>query len=225
MEGRWVALTLNREEEPWPIHGSGWQRAWEVQLHTSQQVQLSLRESAPAAYSYAATLHYTLHHDALQVDLSVTNTGAAAMPFGVGLHPFFPRHGTVHLTAPAAKVWTNNGQSPLPVECVDVPPDWDFRSVRRLPEEGLDHAFDAWTGDAAIHWPALQLGLQLRAEAEVFVLYTPAAGDFFCFEPVDHPINAVHLPGGAVAHGMTMLEPQAVLRRRYVFRVLDGVQR
>ena len=146
------------------------------------------------------------------------------MPFGLGLHPFFLRHDPVQLLAPASQVWLNDGQSPLPIERVPVPPEWDFRQQRALPEHGLDHAFQDWNGDAVIQWPALQLGLRIQADVDTFVLYTPDHDDFFCFEPVDHPINAVHLPGGAVAHGMTMLQPQAMLRRRFVFSVLDGRQ-
>lgn len=221
VDGRWVALTPNREGEPWPIHGSGWQRAWQVHTHTTREVQLSLRESSSTAYSYVATLHYALHDDALRVDLSVTNTGSATMPFGLGLHPFFPRHGEVRLLAPAPHVWINDGQSPLPVECAAVPPNWDFRNERALPREGLDSAFDTWTGEAVIHWSALRLGLRISTDVDAFVLYTPADADYFCFEPVDHPINAVHLPGGAAAHGMTMLAPQATLERRFTFNVLD----
>jgi aldose 1-epimerase len=225
VDGRWIALALNREGEPWPIHGSGWQRAWQVQSHTAHEALLSLQESSEAAYCYDASLRYALDEHALHVDVAVTNTGPAAMPFGLGLHPFFPRHDQVHLQAPAPQVWINDGQSPLPVERVDVPADWDFRHRRSLPEQGLDNAFHAWTGHAVIHWPSLQLGLQVQADVDAFVLYTPAGGDFFCFEPVDHPINAVHLPGGAAAHGMTLLPPQASLRRRFVFRVLDGARR
>lgn len=51
------------------------------------------------------------------------------------------------------------------------------------------------------------------------MLYTPPGEDFFCFEPVDHPINAVNLPGGATAHGMTLLAPGERLTRRFAFTV------
>jgi aldose 1-epimerase len=221
VDGRWMELPLNRADEAWPIHGSGWQRVWQVQSHSTQEVQLSLHESSASSYCYAAMLHYVLREDALQVDLAVTNTGHAAMPFGLGLHPYFPRHGQVRLLAPAPQVWLNDGQTPLPTECAAVPPEWDFRNERAVPVQGLDHAFQNWTGEAEIHWPAQQLGLRIRAEAQVFLLYAPGGRDFFCFEPVDHPINAVHLPGGAAAHGMTMLLPQTTMRRRYVFSVLD----
>ncbi|MEO8778559.1 MAG: aldose 1-epimerase [Rhodanobacter sp.] len=221
VDDRWIALPLNGEEEPWPIHGSGWQRAWQVDSHTPRELHLSLQTLSAAAYCYNATLHYVLRDDALHVELAVTNTGSAAMPFGLGLHPFFARHGDVRLLAPASQVWLNDGRTPLPTECVVVPPDWDFRTERALPEHGLDNAFQAWNGEAVIRWPALQLGLRISADADAFVLYTPASRDFFCFEPTDHPINAVHLPGGPVQHGMTMLSPQATLQRQFVFSVLD----
>ena len=224
IDGRWIALTPNRKGERWPIHGSGWQRAWQVQSHTASEVQLSLCESSTTAYSYLATLRYALRDDALRIHLTVTNTGLSTMPFGLGLHPFFPRHGDVRLLAPAPQVWINDGQSPLPVERIAVPTNWDFRNECVLPNEGLDHAFHAWTGDAVIRWPTFGLGMQVNADVDAFVLYTPAGDDFFCFEPVDHPINAVHLPGGAVANGMTMLPPQATLKRRFAFSALDMLQ-
>ena len=51
------------------------------------------------------------------------------------------------------------------------------------------------------------------------MLYTPPGEDFFCFEPVDHPINAMNLPGGAAAHGMTMLARGERLTRSFRFTV------
>ena len=59
----------------------------------------------------------------------------------------------------------------------------------------------------------------MAADADAYVLYTPPGEDFFCFEPVDHPINAVNLPGGATAHGMTLLAPGERLTRRFAFTV------
>lgn len=219
--GRRIDLPPNCEGEPWPIHGDGWQRAWQVESHAAHELVLSLQSTSAAEYCYDATMRYALLDDALQVDLAVTNTGPVALPFGLGLHPYFNRHGGVRLLAPASRIWLNDGRTPLPTECADVPAAWDFRTERALPDRGLDHAFQAWSGEATIHWPALQLGLRIDAEASAFVLYTPADEDFFCFEPVDHPIDAVHLPGGAVEHGMTMLSPRATLRRRYAFSVID----
>lgn len=223
VNGHRITLAANRDDDPYPIHGSGWQRAWHVLSHDDYEARLVLDEYSVDAYAYRASLHYLLHEDTLEVALQITNTGARALPCGLGLHPFFPRHRDTTLHAPAAQVWLNDGHSPLPVQRVDVPPSWNFDSTRPLPD-GLNHGFQAWKGNAVIGWPSHGLHLQVETDADAFVLYTPAGEDFFCFEPVDHAINAVHLPGGATANGMTLLTPQSSLARRFTFRVIDGAQ-
>ena len=218
MGERRIALPLNRDDDAYPIHGSGWQRRWTVREHEADAAHLELVETAADAYAYRASLHYRLHGDALEVSLGVTNTGDAPLPFGLGLHPFFPLHGGARLLAPATGVWLNDGHGPLPTDHAEVPPAWDFAASRELPA-GLNHAFTGWTGHATIEWPGRPLRLHVEADAGAYVLYTPASEDFFCFEPVDHPINAVHLPGGPVANGMTLLAAGERLERRFAFRV------
>lgn len=218
--GASVALSPNCPGEPYPIHGSGWRRMWTTQSHTADQVRLVLEERAPDAYSYRAMLTYTLRVDALEIELCVTNTGDATLPFGLGLHPFIALHDGMTLHAPAVRVWQNDGVSPLPVQNVPVPSAWDFRQPKALPDEVLNHCFLAWPGKATVHWPRQGLRLHVMADVDAFLLYTPEA-DFFCFEPVDHPIDAVHLPGGPLAHGMTALAPSERLCRHFVFRVED----
>lgn len=216
--GHRIALALNREDDAYPIHGSGWQRRWAVRQHEDDIAVLELVESAPGAYSYRAGMTYRLEDEMLRVDLRVTNTGVFSLPFGLGLHPFFPLHGGARLHAPANGVWLNDGFDPLPIRQEAVPAAWDFSASRPLPEGGLNHAFTGWTGQATIEWPEQALRLCIEAEANNYVLYVPADEDFFCFEPVDHPINAVHLPGGAVANGMTVLAPGESLERTFAFR-------
>ena len=217
--GRQIALALNRDDDAYPIHGSGWQRRWVVKRHDADIAVLELDESSPDAYSYNAGMTYRLDGDALRVDLRITNTGGFALPFGLGLHPFFPLHDGAKLQAPAASVWLNDGREPLPVRRDALPPSWDFVRSRDLPVDGLNHAFNGWTGRATIEWPGQALRLHVEAGVDTYVLYVPADEDFFCFEPVDHPINAVHLPGGAVANGMTVLAPGESLERAFAFRV------
>lgn len=218
MGERRVSLPLNRDDDAYPIHGSGWQRRWTVREHDADAAHLELIEAAHDAYSYHATLHYQLEGDALKVRLGVTNTGDAALPFGLGLHPFFPLHGGARLLAPATGVWLNDGHGPLPSHHGPVPGPWDFSTRLPLPPQGVNHAFTGWSGKAIIEWPDHALRLHVEADVDGYVLYTPADEDFFCFEPVDHPINAVHLPGGPVANGMTLLGPGASLERVFAFR-------
>jgi aldose 1-epimerase len=68
-------------------------------------------------------------------------------------------------------------------------------------------------------WPKRHLSLTIAADTDYYVLYTPAGKDFFCFEPVDHPINAMNLPGGATANGMTVLTRGERLTRQFTFTV------
>jgi aldose 1-epimerase len=83
----------------------------------------------------------------------------------------------------------------------------------------VNHAFTEWSGRAAVVWPKRRLSLTIEADADYYVLYTPPGEDFFCFEPVDHPINALNLPGGASEHGMTPLAPGETLTRTFRFTV------
>ncbi|QNK03927.1 aldose 1-epimerase [Dyella telluris] len=214
-----VSLPLNRADDPYPIHGTGWQRAWRVERQDSNGVELALDDATPGAYAYRANQHYALHDDTLRIALTVRNEGDASLPFGLGLHPFFLLHGGARLRAAATQVWLNDGQSPMPVERVDVPPAWDFRDGRAIPGEELNHCFTGWNGQATIEWPGLGLALDLAANVDAFILYTPVGADFFCFEPVDHCIDAVHRSGGPMAHGMTRLSPGEPLSRHFAFRV------
>ena len=219
--GTSVALSPNCPGEPYPIHGSGWRHAWTMQSHTVDEVQLMLEQRAPGAYSYRAMLTYTLCEDTLEIELCVTNTGDSTLPFGLGLHPFIALHDGVTLYAPAARVWQNDGVSALPVRNVPVPSNWDFRQSKALPDEVLNHCFLPWSGKATVYWRRQGLRLHVEADVDAFLLYTPDEADFFCLEPVDHPIDAVHLPGGPLEHGMTALAPGEHLCRHFAFRVKD----
>ncbi|MBS0515678.1 MAG: aldose 1-epimerase [Proteobacteria bacterium] len=214
---RRVELALNRNDERWPIHGSGWQRAWRVESISTNQVSLTLEETATDGYCYRASLRYALDDRTLAVTLSATNTGTVALPFGLGLHPFFPRHGDARLRAPATGVWRNDGRTPLPVERTCVPLRWNFARDSVLPD-GLDHSFDGWSGQATIRWPQCGLRMDIDADVDRYIVYVPAQRDFFCFEPVDHTPDAMNLPGGAVARGMTLLAPEQTLARRFCLR-------
>ncbi|MGN6480543.1 aldose 1-epimerase [Luteibacter sp.] len=220
-DGIRIDLARNRADDDYPIHGTGWQRAWQVDSHQPDAAVFSLHDTVEGGYAYGARMAYHLEHDTLRVELSVTNHGPSALPFGLGLHPFFPRHGSVQLHAPARSVWRNDERNLIPVARDAVPPAWDFSSDRPLPAGGLNNAFQGWTGAARITWPQQRLCLDVTSDVDTYVLYVPADESFFCFEPVDHPVNAVNQPGGAAAHGMSVLAPGESLARSFAFRVSE----
>lgn len=196
----WFALEPNSPPGALPIHGSGWQQAWHVKEHSTRHACLQLDSTLPFAYS--AQLLYTLSDGQLHIELSVTHQDEHAAWHGLGLHPYLPRTANTRLQASAAQVWLCDTQG-LPTECVPLPPEWDFSQSNGLPQTRLDNCFTPWDGHALIIQPDLGYTLECRATgAPYYLVYCPTGEDFFCFEPVSHPVNAHHLPGHP---GLTLL--------------------
>ena len=216
--GRWVPLQPNRAGVPYPIHGDGWLNPWHIHSQSGTELTLTLNREKGMPFSYQARMSYTLEDAALLVSLQVINTGLQVLPFGLGLHPWMPRSDGVMLRAPARDVW-QSGADRLPIAPMPMPEAWDFSGARNLPQDGIDHVFSGWDGHADITWPATGIRLRLDADMSHYILYAPVGADFFCFEPVDHLINAHNMPGGAACHGLTLLEPQRQLRRQCRFDV------
>lgn len=214
-EGRTVEVPRTRDDEPLPIHGHAWLAPWQL-VSASPTVAVLTHVHADGPFRYTAWQSFALDGKRLSVQLAVRNEGER-LPFGLGLHPFFPRTPATTLRAPASVQW-HAGEDHLPTTARRPAAPANFGSAARL-ADGLNHAFGGWDGRAALHWPEHGLRLAIEADADRYVLYTPAGADFFCFEPVDHPINAHNLPGGARANGLTPLHTGQSLARRFRFTV------
>ena len=219
-EGRRFTPAPTREGEPCPIHGDGWRLPWQVEACDESSVVLSLYRRDGSPFAFTAHMAYTLSDNALRVTLKVTNNGRNPLPFGLGLHPWMPCPEDARLRAVADGVWLS-GADKLPARRTTLPPAWDFGGELPLPlpRDGVDNAFTGWNGSAQIDWPTRRLRLRIRADMGYYILYAPTGKDFFCFEPVDHPVNAHNLPGGAAANGLTVLAPGQDLRRTVRFVV------
>lgn len=188
----WLALEPNTSNDPYPIHGSAWQQPWQVDAHSSQHARLRLKSSQP--FAYCAELDITLHEGRLSIKLHVTHLDVKPAWHGLGLHPYLPRTANTQLQAKAQNVWLAEATK-LPSLRSAVPPEWDFKQVKHLPNEWVDHAFGGWDGHGLITQADAGYQLSLEASgADHFLLFCPKDADFFCFEPVSHPINAHHLP-------------------------------
>ena len=92
--------------------------------------------------------------------------------------------------------------------------EWDFAAPRALPSGWINNAFLGWDGRATVLWPDRSLELEIEADPPLstYILYSPSdEADFFCFEPVTHPVDAHNLPGGPEANGLTILAPKEIL--------------
>ena len=92
----------------------------------------------------------------------------------------------------------------LPTRLEPVTEAWDFRQLKGLPEGLVDNGFCGWDGHCVIEQPELGYCLECQASgADYFLLYCPPGLEFFCIEPVSHPVNAHHLAGKP---GLKLLE-------------------
>lgn len=185
------------------LHGDGWLSNWSVEAISHASATLALRHAADAhaPWDYLARQTVTLDGYGLTLTLSVENRGRAALPFGLGWHPYFPLTPRTRLVAPASSVWLE-GPDHLPTTEVPLPADFDFRRAAPLPDRWTNNGFEGWNGCARIDWP--EHGLTLKIDADPvfsrYVIYRPDvarnpaySGDWFCFEPMTHTVDGFQM--------------------------------
>lgn len=219
------AMRTNRAGEPYPIHGDGWLQAWELQQPSADTLELHL-ESAHFdgnPYHYRALQRFVLHEEGMDQSLEVTHLGASSLPYGLGQHPAFLRTPTARLHAQVEGVWLS-GADPIPTHfSTQFPAGWDPRGGMQVSGSLIDNAYAGWNGRAHIDWPEHALRLHLRDPSVnargrndgYCLLYRPAEGAHFCFEPVTHPIDAFHMEGFP---GMQILEQGQTLHQTVEWR-------
>ena len=212
---RFFALTPNFTSELFPIHGNAFQSEWMARRSPSK-LACTLTSEGPGPYRYEASCTYSLTPGALSVELSAVNRSGEALPFGIGLHPWFPRTWNTILWTPASKVWLEDARR-LPTILVDVSekPEYDFRAPARLPEGWINNGYTHWAGLARIDWPDRDIQLQITASAsfDCVQIYSPGReADFFCFEPTNHIADAFNTLGYGVPGSVHLIAPGEEVR-------------
>lgn len=197
-DGVFYPIHANRTEEHYPIHGSGWLQWWRVAEKGENRIKLALesREFDRSPYHYRSTQTFQLLPEGLQIDLTVTNMGNQTLPFGLGLHPYFPRNAQTRLSFKAEGVWLS-GVDPIPIEhTTEFPATWDYNVPATLEGPLIDNCYTGWNGRAIITYPDRDLTLTMvMPDCNGYtLLYRPPKQDYFCLEPITHPINAFHMP-------------------------------
>ena len=222
-EGREIRFPPNHpaQNSPHPLHGIGWQQAWDVDDARDDEVRLSLRVPATAAWPWAfsSTQRYRLTPRQLEVEIAVTNEDDAAMPAGIGHHPYFPHVEGTKITSPCAAMWKADAEV-LPTGIEETEAVRKLRDGVVLRELELDNNFTGWQRRTLIEWPASDAGperilvMEAQPPLDFFVLYCPHQYDFFCAEPVSQctdwlnqiPRYGQRLLGGAkLAPGETVV--------------------
>jgi aldose 1-epimerase len=218
--GQSIELTKNFAPEPHSIHGVGWQRPWIVTEQTEKTVTLQHRHRSDASWPwpFEAEQQITITDHQLTLNLRVQNNATTPVPLAFGHHPYFDAVGaTLQFAADAVWMACSNG---LPTEARS--PDFLFDFHNGAPVEGrdIDHCYAGVTGPARITWVHQPWALEIASapQLEAAVVYIPAGGDAFCFEPVPHINNALNLPGHIPA--MPIVEAGETFETRITFRAL-----
>jgi aldose 1-epimerase len=225
-EGREIRFPPNHPKKysPHPLHGLGWQRPWQLISSSTAEATLGLDVPATQAWPwrFSARQHFALHARELIVHMSLTNADTAAMPAGIGHHPYFPHAPGTRLCSRTSAMWKAD-EEVMPIGLVANETVDKLRQGVLLSELDLDNNFVGWDRSAQIDWPADAQGparsLQMQAQAplDYFVLFCPSGYDYFCAEPVSQCTDWLNLvpPYTHEQVGGHRLEPGATLEVRF----------
>lgn len=156
------------------IHGLVRWQGWRLDDRDDASVSLSVTVWPTPGYPFLLTVSatYRLDDDGLSVELRGRNDGAAAVPYGVGQHPYLStaagRADDVILTLPArTRLLVDERSHPAGLQDV-AGTEYDFRAPRRIGELVLDTAFTDLDPDAD-GWVRVRLddpdggGVELRS--------------------------------------------------------------
>jgi aldose 1-epimerase len=186
--GQAITLPANLPGESNAIHGHGFQRIWRVDKTAEHSTRLSYTHEAgdwPWTYRCEQTLR--LDGEQLSIALELSNLSDSPMPYGMGLHPYFPKNEGLVVTANVASHLRLNDQL-LPAELDSLPSALNLQDGLRLNKQALDNVFCGWQHTLELHWPGLQRRLLLEASDQCnhLVIWSPLGESFCCVEPVSN---------------------------------------
>ena len=192
--GREISLPLNTSG-PHVEHGHGWQSPWQAVDVTPQSAVLRLAHKAEAwPFDYVMEQRFRLGAEGLQIELVTCNESDMPMPYGFGLHPYFPRTPKCRLTASVSGFWETDDEV-MPLRHTAPPADLDPATGLPVANRVMDNAFTGWQGSGVIDWPehALRLTMTATNLLGVLVVYIPPGERYFCAEPVSNTTDAFNL--------------------------------
>ena len=201
-DGRHWPLAQTHAAEPnAALHGHVWMRPWAVAAATSSTATLTCAHAGDVGafpFAFSAEQTFDLVEQGLRSTLRIRNESEETAPFGLGLHPHFPRTDRTTLQLRARGLWRfrvgGGGEESA------IPDALNFARGAPLPAETQDVTFLGFGGVAVIETGGAPVAIE--SDAPHLHLYAPAGASFFCLEPVTHP------PG---AFGSETLDPGAAM--------------
>ena len=186
--GQKITLPPNLPGEDHTIHGHGFQRAWVVDDVTASTADLSFTHVAGDwPWSYRCEQRLRLDAEKLSITLELTNLSEVSMPYGMGLHPYFPKKQGIVVTAEVASHLRLDDRL-LPAELEPIPQELRLHDGLDLNKQIMDHVFCGWQHAARLEWPDIQSHLLLETSdgCNNLVIWAPQSESFCCVEPVSN---------------------------------------
>jgi len=181
---------------PHAIHGHGWLSAWQVVSESATKLVIEHRNDADVhsngnhwPWLYVTQQTFTLADRLLTIDLQINNESKSTMPAGLGLHPYFPLHEGAIIKSSSTGFWSTDDYV-LPTEHQQMGPEHPYNQAFSPTEHALDTVFTGWNGRARLEWPRGQFALDIQADADHLIIFTPPGEDYFCVEPATHAANS-----------------------------------
>lgn len=185
---------LERNMPPNAIHGTVFERAWDVATREPDRATLTIDLGPGWPFAGRARQSFSLASDGLEASLVVE--ADEPMPVWLGWHPWFRRNLTGAATDP---------RPPSAGVVIDVPASRMYeRGPDGLPTGAMvgprpgpwDDAFVDLARPPRVTWPEV-LTLEISSTAGVWVVFDERP-EKVCVEPQTAPPDAVNLPGDAV---------------------------
>jgi aldose 1-epimerase len=204
-----VGGTVHRMPVNWPdgtaIHGLVRDAAFAVEMASAGHAVLVQRLRHPP-FDIETRVEVALGPERLRLDLAVRNRADAAVPTGLGWHPFFVRPAGTRIRFRAAHVLGRDART-LPTAARPTAGIAGGEGAYL----GLDDHFAGWDGAAEIAWPdgtALRLSAT-GACARNLHLFAPHETPVICAEPVSHAPDAPNRAAAAQHGALHPLAPGA----------------
>jgi aldose 1-epimerase len=201
VDGRTVALGVNFVDGT-AIHGQVYLRPWAIEAPGSFVV-VGGGDGWP--WRYEVRQQVTVVGAVLRVALTLTNLDGAAMPAGIGLHPWFLK--PIEVAIRGESVYLSNlDTSPKPIA---VSGTSDLRAVGTM-VDGLDGTWaDVATTPVELHWPDLGIRAEMRVEAPSLCIVAASPGDrpAVAVEPETHAPQGLRRLLRGEPDALTMLPP------------------
>lgn len=196
-DGRIVKVPANRPPSPHAIHGFGRAAEWKIERPTVDTLRFNHKhDDQQSGFVYVAWQEFKVTETDVTIEIGVRHLGRTPMPYGIGLHPWFPGGDDVTVQFIATDCFgTDEDMLPTARTVIDLGRDFsDGKMIRHHP--GLDVHYAGWQREADMIWEDAGYSLKLTASDTLSNLqfYIPEDGKTFCVEPVSHVPNVHNHP-------------------------------